>query len=914
MGLFSKKKNTDEYISYEELESDDNRYAEWSEQARQVRNPEALTPEQLLGILDTNVQEEDEILKSADIYEGKTAKTLYEKMMENLNSENKENSSKDDELSLEFETQKIANIEQEEEVIEDSQAEEPYMESEQLSFDVFEENNNEQEISISIKDSYNPENDQLADFFKSLEGAEKVEEIKTVQYQESDEKYAESVIESEQYNQKASNSRTVEELLNLIYNKSHTDALNDCTEEQEIVADEGKTITKESDIKEENLTQDTMVFDNLDDTVTEDEKEIEKTKFIDLPDATIPIPKHSLYSNNYSIDRKAIDDFFNNTESNSSDTPPKIKYSDKEETYIEEDNQENFSYQDVFNDDIEDYEHLDDAAKIKKELLTRRRRLSARLLSTIILTLLMAVINSGFFAFRSIDLGLIPNICNLALLVIAIAINYRSFIGLFRRDIDTDAVTTVVSLVVLVQSIVSLVAFEGQGGGLGVLSGLAYSISLIAKRAVCSATLKSINVIATNETKHAVNMIEDSHESAAVCGGAIEGEPCVCYSKKTVNVKGMLKNWYHKTPDDDAVVTSLVLSSIFAVLFGVLFYLLISTEISSVLSVFVITFSIISAPTMYLSCSLPVKIMTDSLKHYGATVAGWNGATALSECNVVHTKAQDLFPAGGVVLHKMNPLSPNKIDESIAKAAALAIKAESPLANIFKDIIRDELGNLPAIDDFKYESQLGLSGWIGNECILLGNRTLMENHNIKTPSIDSEKMILSAGYKPVYLAVGGRPCLLFVVQYSADPNVEFELSRLCSAGTTVIVDSSDPNITKHMIYDLFDLDEDDVEMMTRGGKKRLSEYNTPQESANGFAAYKDKSSGFLAALSCSIRLMTIRSIMRVLHIIGIILTVGIFAFMLYSTGALMPNAALLIAAFQIVFVCITSAIPYIKRP
>ena len=72
MGLFGKKNSDEGYIISTNI--DDSRYSEWVEQARQARNPEALTPEQLLGEINTDkkVDEYNEELNmtSAEVFEG----------------------------------------------------------------------------------------------------------------------------------------------------------------------------------------------------------------------------------------------------------------------------------------------------------------------------------------------------------------------------------------------------------------------------------------------------------------------------------------------------------------------------------------------------------------------------------------------------------------------------------------------------------------------------------------------------------------------------------------------------------------------------------------------------------------------------------------------------------------------------
>lgn len=925
MGLFSKKKKEyrDDYLLTDD--SNHSRYAEWSEQARASRNPEALTPEQLLGILpdrddDENevITEEDYVLDSAEVFKGKTANSLYEKMLGGLrlNDEQEEDQEKEefyfgnqfleDENSQKSEDAELLNQQEEEPVvqnpiIEEVSFEEPCIEEEEAN-------------PSSPRKAYDPSADQFADFFRSLEGDRKAEE-KQVSFTEGDKAYSAPAEDGEK-ELSETDKRSVEDLLALIYGTSKAEPVAEkVTEEVNEPATQEQVFESDEDMK---LVPQDDEAPATEEKAEQEDEELEKTRFIDLPEHPVTVPKHSLYKNDYTIDRKAIDDFFNDIDSDEIDSQQdkiKQRVNKREQTQNEsvEEVQEYESVQAVFDDDTDDYESLDDAARLKKEILNKRHGLALRMILTIILTGLMVVFNNSFFALNNLDFENIPNIINLVLLIATMAVNYQSFACLFKKEFDSDCCASASGIVVLVQSVVSLFVFDGKGAGVGVLAGLAYCACLVARRAVCSATLKSLCIAATNETKYAVNMMDDPRESGEIVGGLTDDEACLCYSVKSVNVKGILKNWSRMTPTDKKAGTAAIVALTVAVVAALAAHFILHFEVEYVLSVFSITFCLTAAPTLFLPCSLPTKIMTDSLRYYDCTVGGWNAAEALSECNTIVLKASDLFPAGSVVLHKMNPLSANRIDSSIAKAAALTIKAESPLANIFKDIVRDQLHDLPVIEDIKYENKLGLSGWIGNECILIGNRTLMENHNVKTPSIDSERMILSAGYKPVYLAIDGKPCILFVVHYSADSGVKFELCRLCNTGVKVVVDTTDPNVTKQLLCDRFDLLDEDIDIITRSGRNKLRQKTAPQESANGFAVYKDKSSGLLAILSSAIRIMSVKTAMYIMHIIGIIATLAAFAVLMYTKG-FMLSTVLLAAAFQIILICIVSAIPYIKRP
>ncbi len=920
MGIFNKDKS--ENLMNEKIK---NPYSDWNEQARVARNPSMLTPEELLGF---NAEEDKESNQEVNNFDTSDSnmKKLYERMLGNLKEDKKESEPEQISLFDDYDSeneQSVEDIEEQEETVEPTEAvvfeEEPIIEEVAAESEI-EEIIEEAEPEKAIEEKPAPKEDAFKDFFLMLDdeiSSNKNSSKESVAVIEKEEPapIEEVAVETDSDEER----EKIDALLKAVY-ASHEE------EKEEQNQESAEEIVKTFEEKVASKTpapavEETVVFDSV--------AEIEKTQVVDSQKVIAAAethlhvtPRHSLYaSEKSSIDKKAIDDFFNNSFEEIEDLPTK-KHEHKhqkhtkdvfesEKAFFEEISEEAIT--DVFNDAVEDYENLDSAAEIKEQIIARGKRISSRLFATLILTVFMLFVNGLFFSSQGMDLGIIPNILNLVLLAVTAIINYRSFLGLFSKDHDTDCCSGTVLTAILIQSLVSVIFFQGAGGGLGAFAGLSLLISLIAKRAVNKATLTSIGVIATNEQKCAVLPIEDSALADDLTGGDSEGEPFVCYGKKTVNVHGFLKNWYRPTPTDRRALTASVISLVVAMISAFVTYYIIESNIETALSVFSIALSLCCAPSYFLINSVPLKVMADGLKIYDSTVAGFNGADVLSNCSAVVVNASDLFPAGSIILHNMMPLSANSVDKSIAKAAAVSIAAESPLANIFKDIVRDSVSSLPKAEDVKYENKLGISGWIDNERILIGNRTLMENHNVKTPSTEFDRKIMAAGYKPVYLACGGKPCLLFVVQYSAVSDVKFEVERLCNTGTSLIINSTDPNITKQFICEAFELADNDVFVMSRSNTQKVEKLTKFQEDSNGFAAYKPKSSGLLAAVSSSIRLRTINLMMTALHIIGVIAGVVLLALWIYSKGFTLFTP-LLALALEVVFICVVTAVPYIKKP
>lgn len=84
---------------------------------------------------------------------------------------------------------------------------------------------------------------------------------------------------------------------------------------------------------------------------------------------------------------------------------------------------------------------------------------------------------------------------------------------------------------------------------------------------------------------------------------------------------------------------------------------------------------------------------------------------------------------------------------------------------------------LPEVDDIVYEDRLGTTGWIYRKKILVGTRDLLIHHGIPVLKEDFEKYTRK-GRKVLYLAEAGKLMAMFVVSYSADPQLKKRLESL----------------------------------------------------------------------------------------------------------------------------------------
>ena len=160
-----------------------------------------------------------------------------------------------------------------------------------------------------------------------------------------------------------------------------------------------------------------------------------------------------------------------------------------------------------------------------------------------------------------------------------------------------------------------------------------------------------------------------------------------------------------------------------------------------------------------------------------------------------------------------------KLDEALLDAASLTHYSGSVLQQLFADVISGKESLLYPIENFSFEEESGLCGWINNRRVLLGNRELMTSHNIEGLPTKAEESEYSHGHEPLYLSISGNLAAMFTVTVEPDRNVKKWAARLIKKKVFIIVKSNDHIITQERISDLYGIPKDMVRVLP----KRLHE-------------------------------------------------------------------------------------------
>ena len=489
-------------------------------------------------------------------------------------------------------------------------------------------------------------------------------------------------------------------------------------------------------------------------------------------------------------------------------------------------------------------------------------------------------------------------VCTVLLSLIALLNGdmFLSLKGLLRKRTNADVTASLCTLSVLVYCIFGIMKGEIIID-LCLFCAVSVTLRAIGQFQKYSYLLSNLRQLAKKTPKKAVRLLNDQTVTFAMAKNSVEGDALIAAAQQSENIDDYIKYSTYgtflngKLPIITVVSLTLSLLTFFATFkyynsFYYGFYAAAAVQCFCAL------------PALFLIDNLPLMRAARKLNPKGAMIAGKAGAEHIELANAVVLNSDDLFPKGTVTLHNMKVLSENNMSDTILRAASLTRELSSPLFYVFEEIAgKENMNNLPALDSVKYEERMGISGWVDNQLLFIGNRTIMEAHGISVPDIETDRKILRNGYFPIYVAAEDTAIALLIVKYTVDPDVAKELYRLTKMGVTLLINNTDPNLSNEMICDYLGLFEDSVMVMSAAGSNMHKNTLTPTERCSAPACFRGKQISLAYILNCANRIRKSNTAITVMYVLSAVIGILMFAYTSFtSTGNLMTGGAILLYA------------------
>ena len=311
--------------------------------------------------------------------------------------------------------------------------------------------------------------------------------------------------------------------------------------------------------------------------------------------------------------------------------------------------------------------------------------------------------------------------------------------------------------------------------------------------------------------------------------------------------------------------------------------------------------------------TIPLSKLAKRLTPQGAVVSGNKAVEDFCDTKAVILGDKDLFPRGHVSLFGIKAFTRGRIDEAILDAASVACAMNGALAPMFLDMIGGNRGLLRKVDNIVYETGMGVSAWVDQRRVLIGNRLLMQNHGITLPRDKYEQgMLPNAQVEPIYLSNSGEVSARFLVGYAIDSELAAKLDALGARGKKLIVYTCDANLTPHKIWELYGYPENQIDILPSEFHSVFRDLSDKRETAVAEVVYNGKASAMAEAILACINARASILSATVVQMLQIILGYGLVAFMAFM-GVIGDLNIINMTAYQIFWFAVIYIIQQAKQ-
>lgn len=547
---------------------------------------------------------------------------------------------------------------------------------------------------------------------------------------------------------------------------------------------------------------------------------------------------------------------------------------------------------------VDDYMGEDDEKSIMQEINLNIKKLFGRTMLTgglalvsIIITVLVrlfpqAICNAVFFA------PVAYAVINFLLIGFSTFVNRVAIMsGLtplahFKGNSDTAVALAAVASVV--QTVVSFFCLYGVTGFdinyYTVIVLVAFFANNLGKLLIVLRVKENFKFTAADGQRYAAKIYNNESVAAQMMSGTAVERPIIAYQHRTGFPSNFLKISYAPDPSEDLASklapATAVIAVVVALLYGIFF-----GSFSGAVNAFALVCAVCIPVSTLLAVNIPMYDLCKKLLPTGAMLSGYPSVKQFCDSTAVMIDANELFPADSVFLDGIKTFEDYNTDESLLCGIAILKEAQNPIAKVFEKVVDETDGDLPEVESVLYEDELGLVGWVNGERILVGNRELMTKYSVETPSIEYEDKYIQSGKQVTYVARAGRLIAMFVTHYIADSILMPELHRAEANGISILVHSTDCNITNDLICSLYNVFYRTVKVLPTGLSTVLKECkSTFEETSRAYLITNGKTSAFLKAVSGSVHIKRNISLSIVIQLISVVLGVLLTATLALYAG------------------------------
>ena len=547
--------------------------------------------------------------------------------------------------------------------------------------------------------------------------------------------------------------------------------------------------------------------------------------------------------------------------------------------------------------ELDDYTAQRDAEDVKTEIEKNLHTVAVRtsiLFVTAVLSLIAAAIMqyTPLFSETMRTGWLFYGIICFALFTIAVAVARMPIVnGLmplryFRGNSDTAAAVT--ALAVGIQSVTALctphVFTNGTYHIYVPIAIIALFCNSVGKLMIIMRTLDNFKYLSGDGQKYAGKIYTDTANAEKMVSEFPSKSAIIAYMKRSKFMSNFLRLSYAPDPSEKLAAKIAPPMTVTALVMGIL-YGIISLDFAGGVTSFALT-ACVGTPVMCLIVlNIPMKQLCRMALANDAMISGYEAVQQFRDTNAVMIDASQLYGNGTVTMKGMKVFRRAKIDDALQAGAAVMYAVNGTMIDVFENIVHCSRESLPKVDSVIYEDEQGLLAWVNKQRVLIGNRTLLETHNIKVPRKELEDKYKKGGGEVAYISVNGELVVMFMLSYRTDRRIARELGELQENGVSFLIRTIDPNITKEKIAERFGLFHRCVTILPTGLGNICNEVmGTVDEQSRAYLVTGGKLTSFAAAVSGCIKMKSSVIAASLFQYASIIFGILIFSAIAFLSG------------------------------
>ena len=495
---------------------------------------------------------------------------------------------------------------------------------------------------------------------------------------------------------------------------------------------------------------------------------------------------------------------------------------------------------------VNDFNSYEDKSKVKQYIAEMKTNLLVRIIITLVLCILSLYITLAndlnlpiFDTLKTTTSAsgylMVQSAIGLVAILTSVKAVFSGIAKLFTRKADSDSFASIGIVSAFIGSIVTF--FMGSSLVEEQLLNIYMPIALIGLLANLSGKMLIIKreehnfkFISRDKDKFGTFCMQDDYNAEKITKGLVEDYPVTVYKKKSKFASDFIKYTYSYDMADrfskfavpTISVIALIVSIIASIVYNKSFDMVIPVGIISIFSMLISFCSCFSIP-VYIN-SMLYRVSEKYAKRDGALL-GYQAVEDFYDTNSIILNASDIFPKGSVNISALKLFSNAKVDETLIYAISLAKNMNSILAPTLLDMLDGNWDMLCDVENCSYEDGLGICGWIDNKRVLMGNRELMEAHNIENlPTKSKESELVGSKKDGIYISVSGNLALMLIVDIVPNKKIKQDLHTLENSKISIAVNSCDFLVSVNKIEYLFGINPEKVKVIPYELYQETKEY------------------------------------------------------------------------------------------